>query len=187
LLSNIYLSKLDDFIQLLANNIYIGDRPKVSTEYNTLRSKRDWNKKKGNIRIAKTLTEEMLHVNYYKYDDSYKRIKYVRYADNFIIGTCTSYKEVTNIAKEIESFMLENLKLEVKFTIKDFKKETIKFLGVLIKNGNTQLRTFIKNNYKIKQRIKNRIQFYAPIEDIIKKLIDRGFLNKQREGIPKFL
>lgn len=185
LLSNIYLNILDQYLNNLAKKINIGDRPKVSKTYNNLRAKLNWQIKKGNEDKAKEIRKILLETPYYEDDESYKRLKYIRYADDFLVGLRTSYKQVKEIAESVKIFMKKELDLEITFDIKDFTKQPIQFLGVLIKNGETMLKYIYKNNIKFKQRIKTRIQFYAPINNIINKLIDRGFMNKQHEGIPK--
>lgn len=185
LLSNIYLNVLDQYLNDLAYKINIGNRPRVSKTYNNLRAKLNWQIKKGNEKEAKAIRKILLETPYYVDDESYKRLKYIRYADDFLVGLRTSYKQAREVAESIKTFMKIELGLEITFDIKDFTKQPVQFLGVLIKNGKIVLKYIYKNNRKLKQRIKTRIQFYAPINNIINKLIDRGFMNKQHEGIPK--
>jgi uncharacterized protein YebE (UPF0316 family) len=126
----------------------------------------------------------MIELPYYEDNDSYKRLKYVRYAYNFLIGLRTSYKEAKEIANYIQIFLKKELELDIMFEIKDFTKGYIKFLGTFIEKRHTIL-NIKKNNKKFQQRIKTKIQFYAPMNNIINKLIESGFMNKQRKGIPK--
>ena len=44
-------------------------------------------------------------------DDSYKRMQYVRYADDFLIGVIGSKKDCEIIKKDIAEFLCQNLGL----------------------------------------------------------------------------
>jgi len=185
LLSNIYLNELDKYVNDLILCINKEKRQKISKIYNNLSAKLNWQLKKGNEVEAKIIRKNMIKISYYEDDELYKSIKYVRYADKILIGLRTSYKEATKIAKSVQSFIKKELDLESNFEIKNFTKKSIKFLEVLIKNGQTKFKYIIKNHKKFQQRIKTKIQFYAPINNIINKLIERGFMDKQHKGIPK--
>jgi len=184
-LSNIYLNELDKYVNDLILCINKEKRQKISKIYNNLSAKLNWQLKKGNEVEAKIIRKNMIKISYYEDDELYKSIKYVRYADKILIGLRTSYKEATKIAKSVQSFIKKELDLESNFEIKNFTKKSIKFLEVLIKNGQTKFKYIIKNHKKFQQRIKTKIQFYAPINNIINKLIERGFMDKQHKGIPK--
>jgi len=66
-------------------------------------------------------------------DPHYKRLSYVRYADDWIIGIRGSKKDSFAILESCRSFLLDNLKLELsvdKTLISHFIKEKVLFLGV---------------------------------------------------------
>lgn len=46
-------------------------------------------------------------------DDTYKRLKYVRYADDFLIGVIGSKEDCKEIKENIKQFLAEKLKLEL--------------------------------------------------------------------------
>ena len=46
-------------------------------------------------------------------DDSYKRMQYVRYADDFLIGVIGSKKDCEIIKKDIAEFLCQKLGLEL--------------------------------------------------------------------------
>lgn len=46
-------------------------------------------------------------------DTSYKRLKYVRYADDFLIGVIGSIEECRTIKEDIRKFLEDKLKLEL--------------------------------------------------------------------------
>lgn len=46
-------------------------------------------------------------------DETYRRLRYVRYADDFLIGVIGSKAECVKIKSDITKYMEENLKLEL--------------------------------------------------------------------------
>jgi Type II intron maturase len=128
----------------------------------------------------------MLKTNYYENDDKFKRGNYVRYADDFLVGLRCSYSEAKKISIKIKEFLFNCLKLETTFIIKDFFKDTIKFLGVLLTKGSNVLLKRVKvNGIMITKRINTRINVYAPLNDIIKKIKSRGFMDSKNKGKSK--
>lgn len=49
------------------------------------------------------------------FDENYRRIKYVRYVDDFIIGLIGSKKDAETIKSDIQHFLKEKLKIELSF------------------------------------------------------------------------
>lgn len=64
-------------------------------------------------------------------DDTFKRLKYVRYADDFLIGMIGSKEECKIVKADITTFMREKLKLEMsqEKTLITNAQEPAKFLG----------------------------------------------------------
>lgn len=46
-------------------------------------------------------------------DTSYKRIQYVRYADDFLIGVIGSKEDAESIKQKVKNFLMDTLKLEM--------------------------------------------------------------------------
>merc|ERR1712085_124476 len=66
----------------------------------------------------------------------FKRLHYVRYVDDFVIGVVGSREEAVEVLGKIRLFLLDNLKLTLnqeKTLITQFSKDFISFLGVIIK------------------------------------------------------
>jgi len=128
----------------------------------------------------------MFKINYNISNDSYQRLYYVRYSDDFLISLRCSYKKAVLLGYEIINFLKNILKLEATFNIKDFYKEDVKFLGFLItKNKNVYYKKVKMYNNNFIKRINTTIKIYAPILDIISKLKLLGFLTKQMKSNPK--
>ena len=125
ILANIYLDKLDKYMQEYTEKFNTGKERKRNPEYRKLETKR--RNLINKLKIAKTKEEkeqilqsvrqvemERRNVPYsLPMDDSYKRLQYVRYADDFLIGVIGSRKDCEMIKKEIAEFLSAKLGLEL--------------------------------------------------------------------------
>lgn len=125
ILANIYLDKLDKYMQEYTEKFNTGKERKRNPEYRKLETKR--RNLINKLKIAKTKKEkeqilqsvrqvemERRNVPYsLPMDDSYKRLQYVRYADDFLIGVIGSRKDCEMIKKEIAEFLSAKLGLEL--------------------------------------------------------------------------
>lgn len=112
---------------------------------------------------------------------------YLRYADNFIIGVNGSKKNCQNIALECKNFLFEKLKLTVdleKIKITDSLSDSAFFLGYRIYRTKRSKNKISSNPQKIKARKLFYIRLDAPIDMIVKKLIDQGYADRN-SGKPK--
>lgn len=193
LLCNIVLHELDNFVEGEIRTKYtIGKKRKTNLEYRKLRYRI---KKETNLRRRRKLINESFKVpSKLINDDGLKRIHYARYADDWIIMVAGPYKDAKDIRRKVAEKLLKLgviLNME-KTTINSLRKETSRFLGVDIKIRKTTgehlkpVRLVKKNNKHIRQRFAPRLILLAPIEEILIKLKDRGFVkrNTKREFIP---
>lgn len=119
-------------------------------------------------------------------DPNYRKIVYVRYADDWIMGVRGSKVECVNLLKKIEEFLEKelNLKLSEKKTlITNATNEKALFLGVSI--GRASHRTYSKF-YGFPRRNVLEIRLEAPLGRINKKLTKAGFL-KGKMPVPKLI
>lgn len=68
-------------------------------------------------------------------DRNFRRLSYVRYADDFLIGVIGSHKDTTEIMRKVGNFLKENLWLELnpgKTKITHARREKAYFLGTHI-------------------------------------------------------
>ncbi len=84
ILSNIYLDKLDQYVETTLIPAYTrGKKRAVNPTYQTVKAKERWQKKLGNGEEAKELRKQSQQVcSYDPNDDTYRRLFYVRYADH---------------------------------------------------------------------------------------------------------
>jgi retron-type reverse transcriptase len=118
-------------------------------------------------------TNEQLNTTYSSDDQSYSRIKYCRYADDFLIGYIGSLTDAYKIKQDISTFLENELKLTLsneKTSITNARKGIL-FLGYEISkwNNNGQLINVTdKNGIKFKKnRNKIAIRFTVPESKMI--------------------
>lgn len=115
LLCNIFLHKLDIYIEELKSMYEKGTRRRVSKEYMRLQNKvRLWRKKgydKSNTQEFRALIKELIKVDSIQREETFVRIHYVRYADDFVVGIIGSHKLATEILSKLENFVNNYLKL----------------------------------------------------------------------------
>lgn len=143
ILANIYLDKFDKYIKEYAAKFRKGDRRSINPEYWRLNNKKNWLKQK----LQKTSDEQMWKSYLYEIaqlskqmlstphkdamDADFRRLQYVRYADDFLISVIGSKSECETIKADITQFMREQLKLELsdEKTLITHAQDKAKFLG----------------------------------------------------------
>lgn len=121
-----------------------------------------------------------------KRDDSYVRLNYTRYADDFVVGVEGSYKIAKEVLSKIETFVNNGLKLKFnpdKTSISKFADKPFKFLGYSIrarqvKRGVNPMETIVINGNRITRRKKVRIIIEMDVAKILNKLVNNGFIRK---------
>ena len=142
-LANIYLDKFDKYIKEYAAKFRKGDRRSINPEYWRLNNKKNWLKQK----LQKTSDEQMRKSYLYEIaqlskqmlstphkdamDADFRRLQYVRYADDFLISVIGNKAECETIKADITQFMREQLKLELsdEKTLITHAQDKAKFLG----------------------------------------------------------
>jgi group II intron reverse transcriptase/maturase len=125
ILANIYLDKLDKYMKEYIINFDKGVRRKPGPDAGLLQRRRAMAVEK--LKVVRNATERKALVNTIKaidvertkisygnpMDENYRRLKYVRYADDFLIGVVGSLKECEQIKRDIKRFLADKLKLEL--------------------------------------------------------------------------
>jgi group II intron reverse transcriptase/maturase len=139
ILSNIYLDKLDQYVEKTLIPAYTrGKRRAENPTYQTLRAKARWQKKLGNVEETKELRKQSQKVcSYDPNDDTYRRLFYVRYADDTLFGFAGPRCEAEEIKQHLGQFLHDTLKLEMsqeKTLITHASNEKARFLNYHIVN-----------------------------------------------------
>lgn len=152
ILANIYLDKFDKYIREYIQRFDKGKKAKVHRQYKQyepricrlveqLKNAEDGSVKKQLIRDINGLKLERCQLSSInRMDEDYRRLKYVRYADDFLIGVIGSKEDCKKVKDDIRAFLDEKLKLELsdEKTLITNAKKPAKFLGydVFVRKSN---------------------------------------------------
>jgi group II intron reverse transcriptase/maturase len=146
ILSNIYLDRLDKFVEdTLLPRFNRGDKRKTSPRYQHLLDARRHAKKQGNVERYKALVQLQRTIPSRDTNDpEFRRLHYVRYADDFLLGFIGPRNEAQDIKGQLRVFLFEELKLEMskeKTLITHARTERARFLGYEIstQHGDDQI------------------------------------------------
>jgi len=143
ILANIYLDKLDSYMAEIEARFNKGKSRKRSQQFKTLSYKRRWLKhrlsktssdaeRKEIIRALKENQRQNLLIPCGdEMNADFKRVHYVRYADDFLIGIIGSKEDAVNLKAEITKFLADKMKLELSAekTLITHSENHAKFLG----------------------------------------------------------
>jgi group II intron reverse transcriptase/maturase len=133
-LSNIYLDKLDKYIEEKLLPTYTkGGVRRRNPRYTAIQRKIEKARKEGKVREVKKLYQQLRQEASSDPDDpSYRRLRYIRYADDWLIGFIGPKTEAEEIKRQIGVYLQETLKLQLseeKTLITHAATEAARFLG----------------------------------------------------------
>lgn len=139
LLSNIYLDKFDQYVTTTLIPEYTkGDQRAQSRAYERMRQRIQSLKKHGIRQGVKALTKQLRTMpSRDPRDPGYRRLRYIRYADDTLFGYAGTKSEAEEIKRKIKDWLRENLKLtlsEEKTLITHASSKAARFLGYDIVN-----------------------------------------------------
>lgn len=113
LLANIYLNEFDQWIEnTLIPQYTKGKRQKSNPVYNRMNAEISKARKNGDMQTAHKLEVERRNIpSVDPYDENYRRCRYVRYADDFLIGFTGSKADAEEIKAAMHNFLEEVLAL----------------------------------------------------------------------------
>ena len=196
ILANIYLDKLDKYVKEYIRHFDMGTKRRPGKESNDLANERKWTVRK--LKKIKDGTEKAALVARLKaieqeraafpsgdeMDGSYRRLKYIRYADDFILGVIGSKEDALRIKEDIKSFLSESLALELseEKTLITHTGKSAKFLGYEI--------TVTRNNHqrrdvqgRLRRTYGKRVRLNVSMATLRDKLLEYGAMEiKLRNG-----
>lgn len=182
LLSNIYLHELDLYMAASIKNFNVGIGRSQSKEYRKVVRKF---KNRKIVRKLGLTPANML-------SDALKRMRYVRYADDFLLGLICSRAQALEIKNNVKIFLKDRLNLELnesKSLLIDVsprkyynKTSQASFLGYLILMHKGVVTRTLKNN---RRRLTGKGHVVLKVDQcrVIHRLADKGFCTK--EGVPR--
>ena len=196
ILANIYLDKFDKYMKEYAQGFDKGDKRRRTKEICRLNGRihyltRRCSEVSDKSRIAAMKAEiQTLHEEAFRtasadpMDEGFRRLKYQRYADDFLIGVIGTKAECEKIKADITAYMRDKLKLELSAekTLITNAQEPARFLGYEIytrKDNATK-----RNSNGVRRRYFNgNIILHMPSEVVRKKLIEYDVVTfKQKNG-----
>ena len=120
-------------------------------------------------------------------DPNFRRIMYVRYADDFVILLAGPKSEAMEIRDRVKIFLKGNCGLDLNLykTIVSSTRKGFYFLGALCKKrDNSSVMNTVRalKSRQITRRSTLRMAIDAPIGKLVNKLVDNGFAKKNHEG-----
>ena len=115
ILSNIYLHKLDEFIeQELIPQYTQGTSRKDNPEYKRIQRRLAAARRQGNRAAARELGQQLRGLpSKDPMDPGYRRLRYLRYADDHLLGSTGPKAEAEQIKARLAEFLRETLGLEL--------------------------------------------------------------------------
>src|SRR6266849_10744043 len=134
ILSNILLDKLDKYVETTLIPQYTrGGKRKLNQEYVKLHRQMHKLFKKGQKEAALKIRKQLQKLpSIDPHDPDYRRLKYIRYADDFALAFTGPKSEAEEIKRQIATFLREELKLELSETktlITHARTGAARFLG----------------------------------------------------------
>lgn len=134
ILSNIYLHKLDEFVETVLIPEYTrGKRRARNPAYLELQNLLAKARRRGDRVQARALRQRMVSLPSADPDDpAYRRLRYIRYADDHLLGFTGPKAEAEQIKQNLAQFLRDELKLELsqeKTLITHARTRAARFLG----------------------------------------------------------
>ena len=192
LLANIYLHELDKFVMQLKDEFDTPEKGKITPEYRELHNRiknlcyhidrKNGVERESMIAECKTLRKQLLKTPCTAQTD--KKLKYIRYADDFIIGVKGSKEDCQWIKSKLSEFIGQTLKMELseEKTLITHSSECARFLGFDVRVRRCEK---VKRNKKgTKARtLNNHVELLVPFDDKIHNFIfSKGIAIQKKDG-----
>jgi hypothetical protein len=146
ILSNIYLSRLDTFVETVLVPEYTqGIRRAVNPEYLKTQSAITEAMTRGERAKVRTLRQRQRSLpSKNTHDPNYRRLRYVRYADDVLLGFAGPKVEAEAIKQRLATFLHDDLRLEMsqaKTLVTHGRTSAARFLGyeITVQHTNTRI------------------------------------------------
>lgn len=187
ILANIYLDKFDKYMLEYSQRFNMGKERRKNKEVSRLTYKKFSLNKKLKVEENESTRQQLIGAikiverertsipSGDQMDETFRRLFYVRYADDFIIGIIGNKSECAEIKEDISQYMRNNLKLELsdEKTLITNAQKPAKFLGynLYIRKSNDTKRNMFGN---LTRAFSNKIVLRITPETMKNKLLDYG-------------
>jgi RNA-directed DNA polymerase len=196
ILANIYLHELDEFIAGLKAEFKRGSRRAPDREYKRisvaierLMKRIDAYKAIGDMPKVKEAKRQLAELYRHRkglsssdpMDADYRRLVYVRYADDFLIGIIGTRDEAKSVMQRVTGFISDKLHLEIAAEKSGVvhASDGVRFLGydVHTYSGNRNVRTVRSGRHTTTRSVSERMQLHIPAEKL------RSFCQRKGYGV----
>lgn len=188
LLANIVLNELDHKLATIKDRSEKGKKRAKNKEYDYLTSRIQYLQKNhpGTSEIKELAISRRSLPSMDPFDPNFKRLMYLRYADDFVILIAGSIDDAKHIKHQVADILTKKcgLVLHKEKTLITATKDGFNFLGArcvratAIKAGLSQSKMGNPARYRMRMRIE------IPIEDLINKLKNNKFVITNPSGMP---
>lgn len=188
LLSNIYLHELDVFMSKTIKRFDTGKRRPANPEYASVTKQiLKLRKRMSSGEVTRAEKEELKELQELQKKlpqaiqdtEAYKRLRYCRYADDFICGVIGSYKDATAVMQTVTDFLQNNLKLEVSPDKTKIVRSTkgSEFIGyhAKVRWGNRLRKIKTGKQYHLKRTTSGVVQLSVPKHKIREFCREKGY------------
>jgi group II intron reverse transcriptase/maturase len=156
ILSNVYLNELDQVMKTKIATFNSGKRRQPNKEYCNLIYRKRRTKKKarqtGDWSNYKALTQQQLRMlPEDPQDPNYRRMRYIRYADDFLVGIIGSKADAVELKAWLTDYLRDELQLELSAekTLITNARTRVRFLGYDIRRWNGQRRLKVRTKHGV--------------------------------------
>lgn len=194
LLANIYLHELDQFVMTLKSDFDKPAEKHFTYQYGVIQRRMkklkaqaetaEGQERENLIREYKQARKELLKTPCKSQTD--KVIKYIRYADDFLIGVNGTKEEAEWVKQQLASFISTTLKMELsqEKTLITHSNSYARFLGydVRVRRDNKKLKPG-GASHKTRRSLSNMTELCVPFNDKIRKfLFAKGIVEQKADG-----
>lgn len=196
ILANVYLHALDEKVLEIQNRLQKGKTKRCNLLYRKLQKRKLLLQKrgKGKSEECRSLIKQLRKTASVRVDDpNFIRVKYSRFADDWLIGLSGPYHLAKEIKEEIKTFLNTELKLilsEEKTQITPGRSGKAHYLGTTLSigRGDEAKQAWTSNglgNYYKRRSTGWEVVLEAPVTQLINRLATRGFCTPLGESTTK--
>lgn len=188
ILANIYLDRLDQFVEnTLVPEYTRGTERKRNPEYRRVQEAATKAEARGDRERAKALRRLQRQTpSKDTHDPGYRRLRYVRYADDFLVGFAGPKDEAEAIKRRIGAFLHDGLKLELsedKTLVAHGRTGSARFLGYDLVVHHDDTRLTRQRNGRVMRITSSGIGLKVP-RDVVTAKVRR--YTRHGKAVPRF-
>lgn len=194
MLANIYLHELDEWMQHRMAAFNKGEKRAMTPEYRRIKDRIfKLRRRVEKLRASENLDQAAIASLLDKigrqsaesrtvpatdsFDPNYRRLRYCRYADDFLIGVTGSKAEARQIMEDVRTFLAEHLKLEVSEEKSGIThaSDGARFLSydIVTHTHNNAHRANFGGRRVLRRGLKDRVQLRVPREKVLRFVQDK--------------